>query len=94
MKTLVIYDITDDDIRNKVAEICKNYGLKRIQKSAFIGNLTSTKRKELKAELEKTLGNKKGNIQIYTLCRHCYAERISIGQPTIPEEYKEEIIVI
>ena len=33
----VIYDISNDRTRSRVASKCKNYGLDRIQKSAFIG---------------------------------------------------------
>ena len=44
MNTLVIYDITEDKIRNKVAEVCKDYGLTRIQWSAFLGELSNNHR--------------------------------------------------
>jgi len=45
MYTLVIYDITDDALRLKVAEVCKGFGLVRIQKSAFLGKIDSQRRK-------------------------------------------------
>jgi len=68
MQTLVIYDIPDDRDRDKVAEACKDYGLRRIQWSAFIGDLNHNRREELEKRLRKTLGNKEGNIQIYPIC--------------------------
>lgn len=86
MKTLVIYDITDDNLRNAVSEVCKNFGLSRIQKSAFLGDLASSARKELKAKLERTLGEAEGNIQIFVLCNACIALREIIGKYTVPQE--------
>jgi CRISPR-associated protein Cas2 len=86
MKTLVIYDITDDNLRNAVSEVCKNFGLSRIQKSAFLGDLVSSARKELKARLQKTLGEAEGNIQIFVLCNACIALREVIGRYTAPTE--------
>ncbi len=93
MKTLVIYDITDDEIRYAVSEACKNFGLSRIQKSAFLGTLSSSRRKELKARLENILGNEKGNIQIFVLCNACLALREIIGH--VEEgEGGEDILVV
>lgn len=68
MQTLVIYDIPDDRIRNKIVTACKDYGLKRIQYSAFIGNINHNRRDELYLRLRHTLGGNEGNIQLYPLC--------------------------
>jgi len=68
MQTLVIYDIPDDKIRNKIGEACKDYGLERIQYSAFIGDINHNKREELRQRIRRTLGKKDGNIQIYPVC--------------------------
>lgn len=68
MKTLVIYDIPSDKIRYKIGEACKDYGLERIQYSAFLGNINHNRREELYQRLRRTLGQKDGNIQIYPLC--------------------------
>ena len=35
--TILIYDIPDDRLRSKVADACLEYGLDRIQYSAFLG---------------------------------------------------------
>lgn len=36
----VFYDIPDDRIRLKVADALKDYGLLRLQKSVFVGQLS------------------------------------------------------
>jgi CRISPR-associated protein Cas2 len=68
MFTLVIYDIPDDKLRNKLASICKDYGLERIQFSAFVGSLSWNRREELFLRLKKTAGKKEANIHLYSVC--------------------------
>lgn len=91
MYTLVIYDITEDDVRLKVAEACKESGLIRIQKSAFLGKINSQRRKNLKHKLQRILGNEAGNIQIFLICEADMRFREMIGQPT---GYEEEGMII
>jgi Uncharacterized protein predicted to be involved in DNA repair len=45
--TLVIYDIPDDNLRNKVSDACKRFGLEALQRSAYGGYISSGIRKEL-----------------------------------------------
>lgn len=68
MLVLTIYDIENDRIRAKISEACKDYGLQRIQYSAFLGDLNSTRREELLIRLRKTLSDYPGNIQLIPLC--------------------------
>lgn len=65
---ILIYDIPDDRVRYKVAERCKDYGLSRIQYSAFAGDIDRNRREELMLRLRKTLGKKDGNIRIQPVC--------------------------
>lgn len=68
MQTLVIFDIPDDKIRHKIGVACKDYGLSRIQYSAFMGDINHNRRDELRQRLQRILGKKEGNIQMYPLC--------------------------
>ena len=78
--TLVIYDITDDELRNRVASFLKSKGLKRIQKSAFIGELTSSERVNVEAGLRMLVkGRERVNIQIFPLTPASYNQRSVIG---------------
>jgi len=86
MYTLVIYDITDDALRLKVAEVCKGFGLVRIQKSAFLGKIDSQRRKSLKHKLKEILGDNPGNIQMFLICEADMRFREMIGGPTGYEE--------
>ncbi|MBM7865396.1 CRISPR-associated endonuclease Cas2 [Heliobacterium gestii] len=68
MKTLVIYDIEIDKVRVKISELCKDYGLKRIQYSAFFGELNTNRREELRQRIKKALGQTVGRIHFFPIC--------------------------
>ncbi len=65
---VLIYDIEDDRIRSRAAEVCLNYGLERIQYSAFFGKLNRNRRQELSLRLQRELGNESGRIRIIPIC--------------------------
>lgn len=67
MHCLLIYDIPHDGTRQKVADACLDYGLDRIQYSAFLGPLTNAQQRELFSEVRKRLGRREGNIQLFPL---------------------------
>ncbi len=75
MKCLLVYDIRDDRIRTRVADICLDYGLDRIQYSAFLGDLERTHQEELMKKLAKRLGKQPGNIQLFPLCETDWRQR-------------------
>jgi len=64
----VFYDIEVDKIRNKIADICKDYGLERIQFSGFSGKLNRNKRDELFLKLTHLVQEGYGKILILPLC--------------------------
>lgn len=68
MQVLVIYDVENDRVRGKVANACKDYGLQRVQYSAFKGELSNNRIEELFFRLKKILGVDVGNIQMYPMC--------------------------
>ncbi len=68
MQTLVIYDIADDRTRTRMAEVCKDYGLQRIQWSAFMGDLNHNRREELSHRLRSLLGGEDGCVQVFPVC--------------------------
>ncbi|MEM3112482.1 MAG: CRISPR-associated endonuclease Cas2 [Candidatus Anstonellales archaeon] len=68
MKCIVIYDIVEDKIRNKIADTCLDFGLQRIQYSAFFGELSHNQKETLFKKVKRLIGEKEGNIQIYPVC--------------------------
>ncbi len=68
MISLVIYDIPDDRLRSKVADICLDYGLERIQFSAFLGELNHNRREELLLKIRRQVKGMDANVQIFPVC--------------------------
>ena len=80
--TFVVYDIGDDGVRGRVANACKDYGLERVQYSAFRGSLDSSRRAELATRLADTLGQETGRILVLPVCeRDAQAKREFINEP-------------
>ncbi|CCQ94188.1 CRISPR-associated endoribonuclease Cas2 [[Clostridium] ultunense Esp] len=68
MNRLLIYDISEDRIRTKVASICKDYGLVRVQYSAFFGDLNRNHLEELQKKLKRLLKDReRWSVIIFTL---------------------------
>lgn len=67
-RTLVIYDIESDKIRLRVSEACLDYGLVRIQYSAFLGMLNRNRREELFLRLCDILQDNPGKIFVQPVC--------------------------
>jgi CRISPR-associated protein Cas2 len=81
MRYLIIYDITDDNLRLRVSEVLKDYGLAHIQYSAFIGELRRDRLNSLITDLARLIGNAVENVQIYPICDLCFRGRRVIGKP-------------
>ncbi len=78
MRCLVVYDIPDDGTRTKIADFCLDYGLDRIQYSAFMGSLTRSQQKELMAKIKRRLGKREGVIQLFPICRKDWEMRLEV----------------
>ncbi|WP_447977325.1 CRISPR-associated endonuclease Cas2 [Candidatus Nitrospira bockiana] len=80
LQTYVLYDIRDDSTRTRVAEVCKDYGLERIQFSAFSGSLSRNRREELFLRLEETLGDRPGKILVQPVCEKDFRANLTLEQ--------------
>ena len=78
--TVVIYDITSDRIRLKIAGVCKDYGLDHVQYSVFSGPLDATRRREMFSRLGDTLGKNEGKVMMLQLCEKDASARREIIQ--------------
>ncbi len=79
MHLLVFYDISDDRVRTKVACTCEDYGLDRIQLSAFYGQLNRTLQRELIRKLGDLLGDTPGCIQLVPIASEEWHKRMEVG---------------
>ncbi len=75
MRLLVIYDISDDRARSKVADYCQDYGLSRIQYSAFVGNISRSHQNELLQKIRRRLGRLESRVVLLPLCETDFRAR-------------------
>lgn len=88
VRTLVIYDIENDKQRLKVSECCLDYGLARIQYSAFMGALNRNMREELFLRLCSILEDSPGKILLQPICDRdvkvmLLKENEKLGEPDV-----------
>lgn len=77
---LLVYDITHDATRSKIADTCLDYGMQRIQFSAFLGDLSRTHQEELFRKLRKRLGKQDGKVQLFPVCERDMRLRMEVIQ--------------
>jgi CRISPR-associated protein Cas2 len=83
---LTLYDIEDDRLRARVANICQDYGLERIQFSAFMGRLNRNHREELTLRLSKEVGTALARVRVIALCRTDFDTMWVLDQYRLPDE--------
>jgi len=68
VSVVLLYDIEVDRLRARIADVCIDYGLERIQYSAFFGKLNRNRRQELAMKLQNELGDESGRLRIIPVC--------------------------
>ena len=69
-----LYDIVDNKRRNKVIKMAKEYGLSRVQKSVFLGNITKNRIDEITLQSESIINLKTDSLYIMPMCQADYKE--------------------
>lgn len=80
MRYLLIYDISHDGVRAKVADACLDYGLERIQYSAFMGILIKTHQRELWLQIKRRVGKHPAIVHLYPLDEKSWAGHYVLEQ--------------
>jgi len=93
VRYIVIYDITDDNLRNKVSERLKDYGLERIQFSAFQGELARHVVSSLQTDMRRLLhdGEETDSVIFFPLCNSCFNGKCVIGAGKEMEKDGEKV---
>ena len=74
-----LYDIVDNKRRNKVIKMAKEYGLSRVQKSVFLGNITKNRIDEITLQSERIINLKTDSLYIMPMCQADYKEIVLLG---------------
>jgi len=88
VRYVVIYDVSDDNLRNQVAETLKDYGLQRIQYSGFMGDLRRDQLNSLLVDLKNLIKELVENVQFFPMCDSCLKGKKMVGKPK-KYEFKE-----
>jgi len=80
IRCLLLYDIPDDRVRAKVADFCLDYGLDRLQYSAFLGRLSANHQEELMLKIEGKIGKAAGRVHLFPLCKEDWRKRLVVEQ--------------
>lgn len=78
-RILLVYDIAEDRARTKIADICLDYGLDRVQFSTFSGKLSRNHQDAMMLRIEELLGDGDGNIQLIPISEDDWCKRLEVG---------------
>jgi CRISPR-associated protein Cas2 len=92
--TLVIYDISTDKDRTRLSKALENVGLRRIQYSAFSGELNPHDRHALSKDIKRYVRSENDSIYILPLCERCknVSEIISKKDVALVDESKVQVV--
>lgn len=92
MLVWVIYDITENKVRQKISDRCKSYGLYRVQKSVFLGDLNTNERDSLGIECEELIDTDRDSIYIFPMDDQSFKKVQLIGQAFDRELVSDDVI--
>lgn len=75
----VVYDIKENKIRNRVIKQCEKYGLYRVQKSVFFGNVEDKQVYPLKVIIKNIIDLKEDSVYIFPMNKKHLDEARFIG---------------
>ncbi len=81
MRYVIVYDISDDGKRLKVAKVLEQWGLARIQRSAFTGSLQAARVRDLARRLELIIDADSDVVHIIPVQPQDWARVIVLGKP-------------
>ncbi len=77
---ILIYDIENDRVRGKVADACLDYGLDRIQYSAFSGQLRRTHQEELILRIRRLIKRTAASVQLIPIGEQEWKARLEVNR--------------
>ena len=92
MLVWVIYDIVENKTRSQIARVCKQYGLYRVQKSAFLGNLNKNEIDELSIKAGDSIDLNKDSLYIFPMCEEDFKKVKLLGQAFDKSLVTDEVI--
>ena len=76
----VLYDIEKDKVRTKVAKLCKQAGLYRVQFSVFLGTLDSNAKDTLELQIQALIDEAKDSVYIFPMSKNELQATVLLGR--------------
>ena len=76
----IIYDISKDKPRKKMSDACEQYGLYRVQYSAFLGNVNKNQMDEVQLRAEELINEKTDAVYLFPMCEEDFKKVALVGQ--------------
>jgi len=76
----IVYDISANQRRSKVAKACKQYGLLRVQKSVFLGKLQRNRFDELAEACLHLIDEETDSVYLFPFCQEDFRQVKVLGQ--------------
>ena len=80
MLTWIVYDIAKDRTRTKIAKRCLDFGLTRVQKSVFLGDLPANRVEEILLASRDLLNLETDSVYAFPMCREDFGKVRIVGQ--------------
>jgi CRISPR-associated protein Cas2 len=88
----IVYDISEDKVRNRVAKKCKQFGLQRVQKSVFLGRLESNRFDELSEVCRELIDEETDSVYLFPFCQEDFRRINVLGQGFDRKLVNDEIL--
>jgi CRISPR-associated protein Cas2 len=76
----VLYDIENDKARTKIAKICRQAGLYRVQLSCFLGTIDKQELDVLQLQIEELINEDVDKVYIFPMNKGELQQSILLGQ--------------
>ncbi len=75
-----MYDIEDDKVRSKVAKLCKQAGLYRVQYSVFLGTIENNQKDALELQIGELMDVDKDSVYIFPMSKNELRATVLLGK--------------
>lgn len=76
----VMYDIQKDKARTRIAKICKQSGLYRVQYSVFLGQLSANQKDSVELEISELINEETDSVYIFPMSKNELQDTVLLGQ--------------
>jgi CRISPR-associated protein Cas2 len=90
--TWVIYDISKDRTRTKIGKRCLDFGLYRVQKSVFLGDVPPNRVDEILLFSRELLDLETDAVYVFPMCREDFEKVRIVGQGFDRKMVADEVV--